>query len=437
MQAQLRTDDNHGTTRVVHALTQQVLAETALLALQQVRQGLQWAVARAGDGAAATAVVEQRVHGFLQHALLVVHDDLGRAEVDHALEAVVAVDHATVQVVQVGGGKTATIELNHGAQLRRDHRNAVQNHACRIIAGALESRNDLQALEGTHLLLAFAFVDDGAQLLGLGVKVEVADQGLDGLGTHAAGEVVFVAVHQLGVDGLIDNHLLRGKLDKGIPDFIQAIDFALGALADVLHLLVSCVLHLAAGVGLRTSCFQLGEVFFQLLGTLGKLRFGVSLHVLLLQQHFSFQSGQVVVAGFLIDAGDDVRSEVDDAFQVLRRQVQQVAQAGGHTLEVPDVGHGCSEFNVAHALTAHLGLGDFHTTALTNDALVTDALVFATSTFPVAGGAENTLAEEAVLFGLQGSVVDGLRLFNLALGPATNVVGGGESDAELVEEVDV
>ena len=90
----------------------------------------------------------------------------------------------------------------------------------------------------------------------------------------------------------------------------------------MLHLLVSCVLHLAAGVGLRASCFQLGEVFFQLLGTLGKLRFGVSLHVLLLQQHFSFQSGQVVVAGFLIDAGDDVRSEVDDAFQVLRRQVQ-------------------------------------------------------------------------------------------------------------------
>ena len=172
-------------------------------------------------------------------------------------------------------------------------------------------------------------------------------------------------------------------------------------------------------------------------GALGQLGFGVSLHVLLLQQHFSFQSGQVVVACFLINAGDDVRSEVDDAFQVLRRQVQQVAQAGGHTLEVPDVGHGCSEFNVAHALTAHLGLGDFHTTALTNDALVTDALVFATSTFPVAGGAENTLAEEAVLFGLQGSVVDGLRLFNLALGPATNVVGGGESDAELVEEVDV
>ena len=92
VQLQVGAGDDHGTTRVVDALAEQVLAEPALLALEHVREALQRAVARPRDGAAAAAVVEQRVDGLLQHALLVVDDDLGRAEVEQPLEAVVAVD---------------------------------------------------------------------------------------------------------------------------------------------------------------------------------------------------------------------------------------------------------------------------------------------------------------------------------------------------------
>ena len=45
LQAQLRTDDDHRTARVVDALAEQVLTEPALLALQHVGQRLQCAVA--------------------------------------------------------------------------------------------------------------------------------------------------------------------------------------------------------------------------------------------------------------------------------------------------------------------------------------------------------------------------------------------------------
>src|SRR3954463_15736104 len=90
---------------VVDALAEQVLAEAALLALEHVGQRLQRPVARAGDGAATAAVVEQRVDGLLQHALLVVDDDLRRAEVEQPLEAVVPVDDAAVEVVQVRRGE--------------------------------------------------------------------------------------------------------------------------------------------------------------------------------------------------------------------------------------------------------------------------------------------------------------------------------------------
>ena len=102
VQLQRRAGDDDRTAGVVDALAEQVLAEPALLALQHVGQRLQRAVARPGDRPATTAVVEQRVDGLLQHALLVVDDDLGRAEVEQPLEAVVAVDHAAVQVVEVG-----------------------------------------------------------------------------------------------------------------------------------------------------------------------------------------------------------------------------------------------------------------------------------------------------------------------------------------------
>src|ERR1700704_3854131 len=61
-------------------------------------------------GATPPAVVEQRVHRLLQHPLLVVDDDLGRAEIDQPLEPVVAVDHTAVQIVEVRRGAPATVE---------------------------------------------------------------------------------------------------------------------------------------------------------------------------------------------------------------------------------------------------------------------------------------------------------------------------------------
>src|SRR3954471_15386844 len=82
VQAQRRAGHDDRAARVVDALAQQVLAEAPLLAREYVAQRLQGAVARARDGPAAAAVVEQRVDGLLQHALLVVDDDLRRAEVE-------------------------------------------------------------------------------------------------------------------------------------------------------------------------------------------------------------------------------------------------------------------------------------------------------------------------------------------------------------------
>ena len=122
MQLEFRTDHDHRTAGIVDALAEQVLAEAALLALQHVGERLQRTLVGAGDDAAAAAIVEQRVDRFLQHALFVAHDDVRRLQLDQALQAVVAVDDAAIEIVQVRRREAAAIQRHQRTQLRRDHR---------------------------------------------------------------------------------------------------------------------------------------------------------------------------------------------------------------------------------------------------------------------------------------------------------------------------
>ena len=128
VQLHLRADHDHRAARIVDALAEQVLAEAALLALQHVGERLQRALVGARDDAAAPAVVEQRVDQLLQHPLLVADDDVGGSQLHQPLEAVVAVDDAAVEVVEVGGGEAAAVERHQRPQLRRDHRHHGQDH---------------------------------------------------------------------------------------------------------------------------------------------------------------------------------------------------------------------------------------------------------------------------------------------------------------------
>ena len=151
VELELGTDHDDRAARVVHALAEQVLAEAALLALEHVRQRLERTVALAAHGATAAAVVEQRVDGLLQHALLVAEDHLGGADLDQLLEPVVAVDHAAVEVVQVRRGEAAALERHQRTQVRRQHRDDLEDHPLGAVLALAERLDDAQPLE--HLLL--------------------------------------------------------------------------------------------------------------------------------------------------------------------------------------------------------------------------------------------------------------------------------------------
>src|SRR5258708_24483830 len=65
IELELRADDDDGTAGVVHALAEEILAETALLALERISQGLERAVVCAPENAAAAALGVEAVRTLL------------------------------------------------------------------------------------------------------------------------------------------------------------------------------------------------------------------------------------------------------------------------------------------------------------------------------------------------------------------------------------
>ena len=152
---QLGTDNNDRTAGVVDTLTKQVLTEAALFALEGVGERLEGAVAVGLDAGDLAAVVEEGVDRFLQHALLVAHDDFGGFDFDEAFQTVVTDDNAAIELIDIGGGETAAIQRHERTQVGRNDRDDVHNHPLGTVVHA----------PGTHGTLRLAERFDNVQAL--------------------------------------------------------------------------------------------------------------------------------------------------------------------------------------------------------------------------------------------------------------------------------
>ncbi len=191
MELERGTHHDHGATRVIDPLAQQVLAETSALAFDHVGQGLERALVGARHRLAATTVVQQRIHGLLQHALFIASNDFRCFQFQQTAQTAVAVDHATVQIVQIRGGKTATVQRHQGAQIRWQHGQHVEYHPLGLDAGFLERFKQLEAL-GVFLDLQLGTGRVVAKLLDRAVDVNALQQILDAFGTHLGLKLVAV-----------------------------------------------------------------------------------------------------------------------------------------------------------------------------------------------------------------------------------------------------
>src|SRR5579872_5430871 len=88
---------------------------------------------------------------------------------------------------------------------------------------------------------------------------------------------------------------------------------------------------------------------------------------------------------------------------------------------------------MAHALTANLRDSDFDAALFADNTLVLHALVLAAQAFVVLDRAEDSGAKQAITLGLERAVVDRFGLLDLAEGPAADLVGRRDSDADFVE----
>jgi hypothetical protein len=341
-------DDDDGAAGVVDALAEEVLAEAALLALEHVGEGFQRAVGGAGDGTAVAAVVEEGVDGFLEHALFVADDDVRGLELQQVLQAVVAVDDAAVEVVEVAGSEAAALQGDEGAEVRRDDGEDRQDHPFRPGVAGAEGVEDLHPL-GEFLagLLGAGLFEFAFEALELFFEIHLGEDVADAFGAHLGDEGLAVLVE----------HFVVFFLGEGLA-------FAEGGVTGVDH------------------------------------------DVLLVVQH---------------------------AFQFLGRHVQHGGHAARGALEEPEVRNRHGQFDVAHALAADASQRHFDAAAVADDILVLDALVLAAGAFPVLGRAEDALAEQAALFGLEGPVVDGLRVLHLSVAPLPDGFRGGQGDGDGIE----
>ena len=282
---------------------------------------------------------------------------------------------------------------------------------------ALIALDNLRRLQGGQLAQAVVAVDDTA------VEVVQIAGGKTATGQGNERTQIRRDDRQHG-----EHHPLRLAL---------AVQEALGELETLSDL---ALVLLGAGLGhvlaqLVHQSLQI-EVLQQLLdGHSAHLRLRCLVAVVLLQLIVLLLREDLVdgVARQPLGVDDDEVLVVDDALQVVRGQVQHEADTAGHALVEPDVRDGHGQLDVAHALTAHTGRGDFHTAAVADGALVLGTLVATAGTLHVTRRTEDALAEETALLRLERAVIDRLRVLHLAVGPRADVLRACDGDANLIE----
>src|SRR5205823_5281379 len=124
---------------------------------------------------------------------------------------------------------------------------------------------------------------------------------------------------------------------------------------------------------------------------------------------------------------------IDDALEIASSHVEDQTDARGHAFEEPDMADRYGELDMAHALAANAGERHFDTAAVANNAAMFDPLILSAGAFPVLYGAENTLAEQAAFFRLEGAVIDGFGVFDFPFGPGADRVGRGHRNGHVFD----
>ena len=292
----------------------------------------------------------------MEHTLLIAQNNLRSLDFHQAFQAVVADNDATVEIVQVGRGETASVQRHERTQLGRYHRNDFENHPFRTVdpCAGPEGFNNLQALQGLRLtLLARVVVGAVAQLVRDRVQVQIGQQIIDGFSSHLGNELIGVRVLQPVIVWI-----------QLMVDDVQIFIF-------------------------REKVHDMRAVEF---GTISILT--------------SLQDARLDYYIFFV---------VYYRIKFLGWHPQQVTNLVRQGAEVPNVCHGHHQFNMSGSLAAHFLFRDLNATAVADDSLVTNTLVLTASALVVFRRTEDAFTEQAIPLGLVGTVIDCFRFGHLTV----------------------
>src|SRR5262249_33919307 len=118
--------------------------------------------------------------------------------------------------------KSSAVERNQRAQLRRNHRNHIEDHPFGFVARAAERVHDFESLRVLELLLLRSlFAHLLAKLFGKRFDIHFLKQFLDRFGAHAGREAARIFLYQLAVS-LVGKQLalFESRYVAGIDDYI-------------------------------------------------------------------------------------------------------------------------------------------------------------------------------------------------------------------------
>ena len=179
----------------------------------------------------------------MQHALFVVDDDFWCTKIEQTTQTVVAVDHTTIEIVQVTCCEAATFELHHWAQVGRDNRNNIKNHCLRAVdtttcvIALVERSNDLETLDCFLLALcrkrlALQTIFNGlAKLDFFCIEVHRIDEHLDCISTGSTSEVILVTILDFTPERFVFDDLARVKIAELVPCALDKIHFGVETVA--------------------------------------------------------------------------------------------------------------------------------------------------------------------------------------------------------------
>ena len=125
--------------------------------------------------------------------------------------------------------------------------------------------------------------------------------------------------------------------------------------------------------------------------------------------------------------------EIENLLKLLQRHIHHQPDARRQGLQEPDMRNRARQFDMAHAFAAHLGQRHFHAAFFANDAAELHPLILAAKALIILDRAKDARAEKPIPLRLEGAVIDGFRLLDLAIGPGADLLRARHGDLDLVK----